>query len=204
MIGYIIEGVAPGGAMTDPRTKRLRTAGPWKEQGHIKGTLITWADFNGGKDSFGPERTTFDGLTYLPPKIIPTPEQLIREDFKERQDLEDVFIQMDDDLVKLRLCPAYLSPRKVLDNSGLGDFSTAFGRRVRELLVRVNDQKLKMGDIMEDLIECDRQACMYVYRTTRELLSDCAWINEDSINTIWGAIINVPKDNSAPGDAPSA
>lgn len=194
MIAYVLENVGPQSAASDKRMARLHSAGPWQYQMHLKGALATWrANGPVPRTSFGEERRTVDGLIYYPPKILPTPEDLLRPAMVQKADLVDVVVSQDSGTV-IRILPAYMTPRQIMDDNTVGDSMTVYGRAVRKLLDRMADSKSpKMLDFAEELAECCRLAIMYSYRMTRELLTDVGWLNEESLPGVWRAAIDIPK-----------
>ncbi len=202
MIAYTLDAGLQEAA-SDKRMHRLLGAGPWQYQLHPVGCMTTWkADGPLSRSAFGAERKTADGMTYFGPKILPTPERLIRAHMVERADLSDVIVSQDTGL-KVRIMPAYLSPRMVLDDNTLGDHTTAYGRAVRDLLDKIHaNPKQEYKDVAVEMAECCRLAMMYTYRLTRELLTDLGWLNEESIMPIWEGSIAVPKASPA-GDGGS-
>lgn len=198
MIAYILEGVGPQGAASDKRMARLHAAGPWQYQPHQLGCMATWRT-NGpvSRSTLGADRKTKDGMIYLSPLELPTPEQLLRPSMVERAELQDVIVSQDTGTT-IRIFPAMMSPRQILEDATLGEPSTRYGRAVRALMDRVAaDPNLRVSDIAGELTECVRLAIMYSYRVTLELLHDLAWLNEASLMSIWGACLQAPK--SKPG-----
>ncbi len=202
MIAYILPNAAPQAAASDKRMARLNGAGPWQYQPNQRGAMATWkAAGPVPRTAFGVERETSDGLIYLPPKVLAQPEELIRPNMVQRMDLIDVVVSQDSGLT-IRLLPAYMTPRQILDDNTIGDMSTIYGRAVRKLMDRMSDSKdskLKFVDYAEELAECCRLAVMYTYRMTRELLTDHGWLNEESLGAVWSAVTHYPK--AKPADA---
>ncbi len=200
MIAYILEGVGPQQADKDPRMARLMGAGPWQYQMHRSGCLATWKTAAPvPRSQFGDERKTVDGLTYLGPLKIPTPAELFRPSLSMRNDLHQVMVAQDMG-VFIRILPAYMSPRQILEDNTLGDPTTAYGKAVRSLMGRLQSEpELTFNDVIPEMAECCRLAAMYSYRVTRELLTDTGWLNEESMLGIWRASIEAPKADPASG-----
>lgn len=194
MIAYVLEGVGPQQAAKDPRMARLMGAGPWQYQMHRLGTTATWLSSGPvPRGSLGEERKTPDGLIYIGPKVLPSPEQLIRPNIANRLDLHTITVAQDLG-TQIKILPAYMSPRQIMDDNTLGDPTTAYGRAVRAVMEKLQaDPTLTFNAVMPEMTEVCRLAVMYSYRLTRELLTDLGWLNEESLLEIWGASIRVPK-----------
>lgn len=209
MIGYLLDGVGPATAAEDVRMHRLLQAGPWQYQPQASGgTLATWkAAENAPRaaTAFGTPRQTTDGLLYYPPAVLPRPEALLRPAMAHRDDAHKVDVETGEGLVTLCILPAYASPRRVLDNNLYGDYTAAYARKARALIGKMKEHPDTVDDeLYNDLFEVARCAIMHTTRCTRELITDCGWLTEESAWAIWGAIIQVPKDLQKSDPAPSA
>jgi hypothetical protein len=195
MIGYILSGVSPESAADDERMTRLKSAGPWQYQLHQDGCLATWkTDRPTPRKSLGEERKTTDGLVYIGPRVLPKPKDLIRSAFAQNLNLNDVIVSHETG-ESIKILPAFMSPRQILEDNKVGDYSTVYGRAVRALLDRSRvNPNLRLNDCITEIAECCRLAILYIYRMTKELLQDVGWLNEDSLLTIWEATIQVPKE----------
>ncbi len=203
MIAYVLEGATPQSAPTDPRMARLLGVGPWQYQMHQLGCMATWlAEGPVSRDKFGAERKTSDGLIYLSPLTIPQPRQLFRSTMANRLDLSDVVVNQETGQT-IRILPATLTPRQILDDNSSGEMATAYGRAVRALYGKMNASppETLMSVFADEMIECCRLAIMYSYRATRELVTDLGWLNDGSLIPLWGATIEAPKDVPANGGA---
>ena len=206
MIGYVLPGASPATAKADPRMRRLASAGPWQFQHHADGVLATWAQEEGPRSfaSFGEGRKTDDGLIYLPPKTLPMPEDLLKPAFLTRADAHKISVETEQGTVTLTVVPAYCTPRKILENNDLGDYATSYARRALALLGRLSSGvDVRVTDVGPDLFDVCREAVLMTTRCTKELISDCGWITEDSCWDIWRAVIHVPKALSSLDSGPS-
>lgn len=200
MIGYLLEGASPITAMEDPRAARLLSAGPWMAQPHPLGALLTWKNTTPlSSRDLGESRKTIDGLTYYSPKVLPSLDSLMAPNMRRRDDATDVTIIREEQIMKVRVVPAYASPRKILDDNTVGDFSTRYGKATRALFDKVNeDRNLPFAAYRDELFEVCRLAIMHVYpRMTRELITDFNLLDEDTIFQMWEGMIYVPKELSA-------
>ena len=209
MIGYVLEGANPATATEDPRAARLMSAGPWMAQPHPAGAMLTWRSADGvpaGAGAFGPPRKTLDGMSYLPPRALPEFATLANQNLRHREDATDLRLVREEQVIVVRIIPAYASPRKILEDNSSGDFSTRYGVAARKLLDRLDaDRSLQYSAYCNELFEVCRLAVMHSHpRVTRELMTDYGILDDDSVFDIWRAIISVPKDESAPGSASSA
>ncbi len=199
MIAYVLEDVGPQAAAADKRMERLRGAGPWQYQLHPRGCFATWRNPLGPVPlaSFGAERKTVDGMVYLGPKVLPMPEELLRESMRQRDDLTDV-IASEESGITVRVVPAYRTPRRIMEDNSVGDFTTMYGRAVWALMARISERPdITVGEVSGDMLDCCRLALMHSYRLTSELLADLGWIHEDNFRAIWEAAIQVPKETPA-------
>jgi hypothetical protein len=197
MIAYLLQGANVGSAERDERMRRLSSAGPWQYQPHANGALATWKTGDGPRllANFKKSRETTDGMLYYPPKELPPLKSLARNNVLQREDAHRVRVETDAGLLEVRVVPAYMSPRRILDDGKLGDFSTQYGKMVRLLLERLNaNRNLRFSDVCEDMHACVIKALEYSYRVTRELISDYGIVTEDSIHEFWEGCIHVPKD----------
>lgn len=197
MIGYLLQGANPASADRDERMRRLSAAGPWQYQPHANGTIATWKTQGGPRlmSSFGKPRNTKDGLLYFPPKELPPLNSLAKPGTLQREDAHEVHVETEMGLLKVRIIPAYMSPKKILDDGTLGDYSTQYGKSVRMLLERMNaNRALKFSEVCDEMYECVIKGIEYAYRCTRELVSDYGIIDEDSLLSFWEGCIHVPKD----------
>lgn len=210
MIGYVLEGANPITATEDPRAARLMSAGPWMAQPHPLGAMLVWKTDGGvavRRESFGEQRKTHDGMIYLPPKSLPPIETLLSPAMRRQGVMAtDVMIVREEEVLKVRIVPAYASPRKILDDNSVGEFSTRYGRAVRALLDKVNSERdLPFESYSAELFDVCRLAIMHTHpRMTRELITDYGLLDEDTVYQIWEGTIHVPKDSSAHGSASSA
>lgn len=206
MLAYVLENIAPQAAAADKRMARLAGAGPWQYQPHQTGTLATWrANGPVPRKTFADEaqwRKTSDGMLYMPPRTLPTPEMLLRPSMAERIDLTDVVVMPDTGLT-LKILPALLTPRQIMDDNRLGDPCTEYGRVTRRLMDRIRDlgEKCLFSDVADDMADVCRLAIAFTYRMTRELLTDLGWLNEASLEAIWEAAIKAPKAKPAAAGA---
>jgi hypothetical protein len=207
MIAYVLEGASPLTATEDPRACRLMSSGPWMAQPHPQGAMLVWKTEGVSRvDSFGEPRKTADGMVYLPPRTLPALGTLLAPAMRQREVATDIAIVREEELLKVRIVPAYASPRKILDDNTVGGFSTRYGRAVRSLLDTVTKSPDASFDTYSaELFEVCRLAIMHTYpRMTRELITDYCILDEDTVYQIWEGTIHVPKDLSAPGSASSA
>lgn len=207
MIAYLLEDVGPLSAPDDKRMRRLSSSGPWQCQGHASGgALVTWQNEGNAPrplSSFGTPRKTTDGMLYFPPRELPRPEELVKPRIAGRSDVHKLEVETGDGMVVVHILPAYASPRRVLENDDLGDFVTAYARKARALLGRMTENpNIAYSEIAEDLFDVCRDAIMHTTRSTRELIADCGWLNEESAWAYWRAIIHVPKEPKGSGGAP--
>lgn len=203
MIGYVLPGVQPDPSVleTDVRLRRLAKAGPWQMQPHNDGALVTWKA-NGPRSlsEFGPKRQTADGMIYFPPKVIPQPADLLRPGVAQKQNITRVAVEVGGVDITLLIEPAYATPRQILENDILGEFSTVYAQKAMALWSRCSDNpNISVGEVRTDLNEVCRLALMNTYRTTPELLADCGWLTTESTINMWGAITQVPKALTEPG-----
>lgn len=209
MIAYVLEGASAFTVKEDPRAARLMPAGPWMAQSHPLGAMLVWQTPNNlpvNLRDLNDGRITVDGLMYYGPKTLPPLESLMAPSMVRRNDATDVVIVREEQLIKVRVIPAYASPRKILDDNTVGDFSTRYGRATRELFDKVNeDRSLPFAAYRDELFEVCRLAIMHVYpRLTRELITDYNLLDEDTIFQMWEGMIHVPKELSALVSASSA
>lgn len=203
MIAYVLEGANPLTAKDDPRAARLMSAGPWMAQSHPAGAILTWQTPNNvpiNLRDLSAGRKTIDGsMTYHGPKVLPALETLMAPNMRRRDDATDVVIVREEQLTKVRIVPAYASPRRILDDNTVGDFSTRYGKATRVLFDRVNeDRGLPYSAYRDELFEVCRLAIMHVYpRMTRELITDFDILDEDTVFQMWEGMIYVPKELSA-------
>lgn len=194
MIAYILDGRNPETGVSDPRMARLKGAGPWQYQLHSEGCMAVWRSKGPVKRAeLGEQRPTTDGMIYIGPKELPKPDQLLHAQMRQREDLTEVPISLESGET-IRIMPAYLSPRQIMEDNTTGDYTTMYGRSVRKILDKSREKPgLKINDCVNEITECCRLAIMYTYRMTRELLQDLGWLNEDSILAIWEATVQGPK-----------
>lgn len=201
MHAYVIPGGNVGTATEDPRVARLLPAGPWQAQMHLEGAVIVPKPADGApirvEGAFGTPRQTKEGLIYLPPKTLPPIQSLRSHSSLNRDDLTEVRIVREEQVQIVGILPAYLSPRRVLDDNTRGDFSTKYGKAVRALLDRIAaNPKMQYGEYAQDLFEACRFAIMYTHpRMTRELITEYDVLDDDTAFTMWEAMIHVPKES---------
>jgi hypothetical protein len=164
--------------------------------------MITWQTPNNmpiNLRDLNEGRKTVDGLIYHGPKVLPPLSSLMGVNMARRSDATDVSIIREEQLIVVRVVPAYASPRKILDDNTVGDFSTRYGRATRTLFDKVNEKRdLPFSAYREELFEVCRLAIMHVYpRITRELITDYDLLDEDTIFQMWEGMIHVPKELSA-------
>lgn len=202
MIAYVLEGANPLTAKEDPRAARLLSAGPWMAQVHPTGALLTWqtpSNLPIDLRDLADGRRTAEGMIYHGPKALPPLDSLMAPHMLKRTDHTDVMIVREEQLTRVRVVPAYASPRKILDDNTVGDFSTRYGRATRMLFDKVNENReMAFADYRDDLFEACRLAIMHVYpKLTRELITDYCILDEDTIFQMWEGMIHVPKELSA-------
>lgn len=203
MHGYIVKGGNVATVLDDPAVARLLSAGPWQAQPHPLGAMLVWKAEDGipvPSHGFGPQRDTVDGLVYLPPKKLPLIGTLLGASMRQRDDLHTLRIVREETVTEVRILPAYLSPRKILDSNDVGGFSSRYGKAVRQLLDKLNTTPPpKFSEYSTDMIEACRLAIMFTHpRMTRELVTEYELLDEDTIWDIWRATLIVPKEPSAP------
>lgn len=190
-------------ATDDPRAKRLMSAGPWQAQMHAQGALLVWKATDGApiaQQRFGTPRETSDGMLFLPPKELPPFESMLADRFRNDDDCLSVRVVREEQVTVVRILPAYMSPRQILENNSSGDFSTRYGKAVRKALdkLTVVPQPAFIA-YRDDLFEAVRLAIMHTHpRATRELIAEYGIMDEDSVWDMWRGTLHVPKEVSAP------
>lgn len=186
MIAYHLAGISAQAAdRHDLMAGRLRAAGPWEyRMCAAGGTMAAWP----GATVYGTPRAIAEGVTYHPPAVLPTPDDLARQ---ARAHDELVAVEVDDCGTVVHIVPALMTPRAVLcDGKSAGAFATAYGREAHAAFLRIAGGEKETLPILAAVC---RRALAYSYRLTDELLDDLGWLNESSVVAIWEAVTQPPK-----------
>ena len=191
MIGYLLDGVNPQAASAHPlMAGRLRAAGPWQYQAHAGGTLATWRGAGTRAEDLGVARPVAEGIRYLPPRALPSPDDLARQE-RAGDSLEAVTV--DDQGTVLHIVPALLTPRAILSSGLAGDPATRYGREAHAAFRAIAAAPEDKEEAARLAVAVCRLALCYSYRLTDELLDDLGWINESSVTALWEAVTKPPK-----------
>ncbi len=214
---YWIKDLAPGLALTSPRTERLRRACPnvpddpeqqWMAYPHIAGgTLLVYPALDRAAvplEAFGPPVDTFDGMVFYPPKDAIEPEAMIKSE--QLRGPGNWYATTRGQSIWIPLATA--TPREVIIVAGggfrYGGFINEYGLLGHEMFDAMHASENGITFADERLWRLVMLAIQGAYLLTDELVERCNWFSSRDIAPVAFLIFGLDPKASADALAGSA